>query len=109
MADLRFTPADQVLINAAGVLVAQRVYHQADIDLALDVAAEVMGKGNPDNPLMGPLINPMQRLIDARPIRGWRPHQGHLLTLAAAVEAIMKWRMGLALEDHRKRHKGEAA
>jgi hypothetical protein len=110
--DMRLSPADQVLINAAGVLSCQRLYDRNDADLALDAIREVIGRGNPDHPFMAPLLVEMRLLIDVPALAPGQfakierqVQQSALLRLSDALARLMRWRMGQALDALRA--KGE--
>jgi hypothetical protein len=114
MADMRLSPADQVLINAAMCLVLPIVRPDPDDRMVREVIEEVIGKGNPDNPLMRPVIDALRVLIDA-PSGDARlksaekfAYQSAMWDLQRALHQVARWRMGAALDAHRAKH-GEAA
>ena len=114
MADMRLTPADQVLINAALCLCLPIVRPDPDDRMVKEVIGEVIGKGNPDNPLMQPVIAALRILTDAPSgaarLKGAEKfaYQSAMWDLQRALHQVARWRMGAALDAHRAKH-GEPA
>ena len=96
--DLRLSPADQVLINAAIVLATPTVWHLPDRQLALDCVAEAMGRGNPDHPFMGPVIVALQAMQARAATKAKGYSARDLIDLGDALARLAKWRLGGALD-----------
>ncbi len=114
MADMRLSWADHALINAAMCLVLPIVRPDPDHHMICEVIEEVIGKGNPDNPFVRPVIDALRVLIDA-PSGDARlksaekfAHQAAMWDLQRALHQFARWRLGIALDEHRAKH-GEAA
>ena len=110
MADMRFATADQVLINVAMCMVLPIVRPDPDEELLRALAHEALGKGNPDNPLMRPIIDALRILLaapsgDAR-LRSSEQfaRQSAMWDLQRAVHKVARQRLAGAVEAHRQQN-----
>ena len=90
--DLRLSPADQVLVNCAIMLVAGIGNRDADRKLALDCAAEAMVRCNRDHALISRLTTALAAM--AEPTRNLRAE----MDLSNTLADIGKLRLAGALD-----------
>lgn len=94
--DLRLSAADMVIINAALVYSIPVIEDQDMRKMALDCAAEAIGRGNPHNPYMAAILAPLRQLIDPRPPSGPTTRQGVEIELSQALGRLCCWRLAKA-------------
>lgn len=112
--DLRLSAADQVIVNAALMIVLENIEPSKDEAMIHGIIDEVIGRGNPDNPYMARIIRPL-RVLRAAPSGDKRldaqerfDRMNARWDLQRALCAFAKWRLGQALDTHRAKH-GAAA
>lgn len=95
MADLRLSLADQVLVNVAAAIALPVIRPDAREAMLMEIVAEAIGRGNPDNPKMLPIVTSLSTLMTMPPAD--RRREFERMALRDALAEFFTWRASLAL------------